>query len=45
MQEVGLFFVRQRFRNARFKRGLLSIVFQQIAQIYATVAEQAISPS
>ena len=41
MQEVGLFFVRQRFRNARFKRFLLSIVFQQIAQIYAAVAEQA----
>ena len=41
MQEVGLFFMRQRFRNARFKRLLLGIVCQQIAQVYAAVPEQA----
>lgn len=33
--------MRQRVRNACFKRGLLRIVFQQIAEIHAAVAEQA----
>lgn len=33
--------MRQSFRNACFKRVLLRIVFQQIAKIYAAVAEQA----
>ena len=40
MQEVGLFFMRQRLRNTRFQRGLLRIVFQQIAKVNAAIPEQ-----
>ena len=41
MQEVGLFFVRQSFRNPRFKRGLLGVVRQQIAKVDTAIPEQA----
>lgn len=41
MQEMGLLFVRQRLGNTCFKRVLLGVIFQQIAQIDAAIPEQA----
>ena len=41
MQEVGLFFMRERFGNALFQRLLLGVIRQQFAQVNATVAKQA----
>jgi hypothetical protein len=41
MQKMGLFFMRKGRGNARFQRGLLIVILQQIAQVYAPVAKQA----